>query len=832
MSKGAMNIISYENMEEYVLLKTDGPIIKILFLADDIVRIRCSFSDEFEKDASYSLVMTAWEDKFDTLLKNERVRVDLKKYTLTEDEKQIIIFNEKIKILIYKKVFGIDIFDNNGNLLHSDLRGRSFCTDRLNRLYHYSKITENNYFYGFGEKTGLINKYRRVLRMSNTDTPSYDSEVTDPLYKHIPFYIKLDAETGIYSGMFYNNTYECSFDMGCERSGYWPRYNKYCVEGGEIDYFFIYGPDIKSVVRKYTDLTGKTCMLPKYSLGYLASTMYYTELKKNSDESILDFIDKAKKEKIKCDGYFMSSGYTSGEDGKRYTFNWNKNRFKNPKEFINDMQDKGVDVIPNIKPAMLLTHPLYNKFKEENVFVKSEDGKDAYVDMFWGGYGSFVDFTNPKARQLWKKYMKESLLDNGINCIWDDNNEYEINDGEAICDFEGQETIAASIRSVQPNLMARTAVEALMENNSDRRPYVMSRAGYAGIQRYAQTWSGDNKSDWKTLKYNIPVMLGMGLSGVANEGSDIGGFEGPAPEPELFLRWIQNGVFQPRFCIHSMNDDNTVTLPWMYPSYTEYIRKAIDLRYALVPYIYSLLYNASTKGDPIMRPLIYEFNDSNLYNESFDFMFGDYILVSSVLEKGQTKKKVYLPKGCKWYNLELIKKYEGGIEVELDIELSSIPLFIKEGAIIPYATSIENIHKDIVENLNILIDGEGSSEFSMYEDDGISNENLRGNYLLTTISTKRTKDELNIQFKNSGKYITRVKETCLNVLCYEKSPNTVYFDGQLVDMYLDFEKFSNSRTGWYFDMEKRTVLIKYNDLGKDNNIRLYFTVKNLMAVDF
>lgn len=192
-------------------------------------------------------------------------------------------------------------------------------------------------------------------------------------------------------------------------------------------------------------------------------------------------------------------------------------------------------------------------------------------------------------------------------------------------------------------MMAKTAKDALNDYAPNERPYLVNRAGFAGIQRYAQTWAGDNRTSWNNLKYNIPTVLGMGLSGVANQGCDIGGFDGPAPEPELFVRWVQNGIFQPRFSIHSSNDDNTVTEPWMYPKYTKYIRDAIQLRYTLIPYFYSLLHEAATVGSPIMRPLVYEFqNDPNVAEESFEFMLGSSLLVANVLEKGENKKKRYI----------------------------------------------------------------------------------------------------------------------------------------------------------------------------------------------
>ena len=578
------------NQGKHIDITTDGAKFRIIFLKSDIVRIRCTFEKEFAKDASYALVMTAWPDKMDSLLSDERRIIEPYIAEYAEFDEYILLKTDSLHIKVNKQPFAMQIFNNQGVLLHSDLKEKSYVKCENGSVRHYSCIDDDISFYGFGEKSGYINKAHRRMIMNNVDTLGYNSEYTDPLYKHIPFYIRFDRANNVASGLFYNNSYESVFDMGCERSGYWDKYSYFSAEGGDIDLFFMYGPEIKNVVKNYTDLTGKTALPPLYSLGYFGSTMFYTELENKSDEAVLEFIDQARREDIPCDGFFLSSGYTSGNDGKRYVFNWNYDRFADPEKFISDMKAKGADVSPNVKPGMLLTNPLYNEFKSANAYIMDEHGNEPHNDRYWGGKAAFVDFTSPKGRDLWKKHLKQSLISKGITCIWNDNCEYEINNPKAQCDFEGEKAPINSLRPLMPNLMALAAKQAIKECCPNARPYITNRAGFAGIQRYAQTWAGDNSTSWHSLKFNIPVMLGMGLSGVANQGCDIGGFFGPAPEPELFVRWVQHGIFQPRFSIHSCNTDNTVTEPWMYPSYTKYISAAIKLWYSLRPYLYSLLY--------------------------------------------------------------------------------------------------------------------------------------------------------------------------------------------------------------------------------------------------
>ncbi|VBB05792.1 Hypothetical protein LUCI_1003 [Lucifera butyrica] len=828
--KVSRKIVNVENHHKYLDIDAGPAKYRIILLNDDIVRIRCIFEAEFKPEASYALVMTAWQDHMDAMLQRERKRVEAIATNYEEHETYILMTTKKLDIKIYKDPFAIEISDKNGNILNSDLKERAYVQDDLGRIYHYSCMEDGDYFYGFGEKAGYLNKQRRRMRMHNVDTIGYDSELTDPLYKHIPFYIKLNSTNKVACGLFYHNSYDSVFDMGCERSGYWHKYSYFCADGGELDVFFIYGPQIKDVVKNYTDLTGKTVFPTKYSLGYMGSTMYYTELDQDADKAVLQFLDKCKEEQIPCDGFFLSSGYTTGQDGKRYVFNWNHDRFENPKGFVEKMQQKGADLAPNIKPGMLTTHPLYKEFDAAGAYIKDEYGEKSQTDRYWGGPASFVDFTNGKGRELWKKHLKKAIVSLGVTSIWNDNNEYEMNNLAAVCHYEGLKQKAGALRPIMPNLMAAMAQEAVLEVDPDIRPYIVSRAGFAGIQRYAQTWAGDNNTSWKSVKFNIPVILGMGLSGVANQGCDIGGFFGPAPEPELFVRWVQNGIFQPRFSIHSCNTDNTVTEPWMYPSYTQYIKSAIQLRYRLIPYLYSLLFEASDEGAPIMRPLVYEFqNDCNAWEESFDFMLGSSLLVANVLEKGAKTRRVYLPAGADWIDWYTKERYAGGQTIEVNVSLSSIPMFIRSGAIIPMSEELMNIHTDAVETLHLLVEPSQEAEFVLYDDDGITNNYKHGKYLKTTVNIDKN-NGTKIIFTNKGNYSTPVKTVILELLCQDIAPIQIRLQDRKVPMFLDRREWEAGKTGWYYDMEQKTAKIKYDNLREDHTIHVDFDIKDLISV--
>ncbi|MCH5464017.1 glycoside hydrolase family 31 protein [Levilactobacillus tujiorum] len=830
--KLSSKVQSVENRGDYLAIKTDGAQFQVYLLDNNIIRMRGTFQDEFAPEASYALVKTAWADKTDSLMADERQRVQPLPLDLREDADGYSVSTEKLILKINREPFGFEICDKAGNVLHKDLPKRSFLQDDLGRSYHYSTMGDHNFFYGFGEKSGELNKFKRRMRMHNTDSLGWNAAKSDPLYKMIPFYIDFDSQLGIASGLYYNNSNDSTFDMDSEHSNYWHRYSYFECDGGDLDVFFIAGPTIKDVVKHYTDLTGKTAMMPKASLGYMGSTMYYTELDKDADQAILDFVDTCKQNDIPCDGFFMSSGYTTGEDGKRYVFNWNKERFPDPQDFVNKLKEKGVLLAPNIKPGMLVTHPLAKDFADADAYIKTPDGQDDQVDQYWGGAAHFVDFTSESGRATWAKFMTKQLLSLGITSIWNDNNEYEINETAAKVEADGVHATIGEVKPIMPTMMAKTAQQAIADYDPNVRPYLINRAGFAGIQRYAQTWAGDNRTSWTNVKYNIPTILGMGLSGVANQGCDIGGFDGPAPEPELFVRWVQNGIFQPRFSIHSSNDDNTVTEPWMYPSYTKYIRDAIQLRYQLIPYFYSLLHEASVTGAPIMRPLVYEFqNDPKTYEESFEFMLGASLLVANVVDKGQTTKKVYLPKGADWYDLTTYHYYNGGQTIEVPVDLGSIPMFLRTGSIIPESKGLMNIHNDTVENLDVLVEPTTASAFQLYEDDGQTMSYKQGNFLTTDISVTPSQHQTLINLHKQGNYDSKLKHYTFRVGCPDIAPLTIELQGQPLAQFLKFDKFNAATEGWFFDGEKRQVIIKFNNVS-DSDIKLSIesSVKDLISI--
>ena len=807
---------SIEKTPNGYLLHGDCADAMLVFLSDDVIRLRVSFEKKFP-EASYTLVTTAWEDRLDPLFAGERTRITALDVPCEDAGETLVFRTATLKLVLKKEPFSFSLYTAQGKCIYRDLAERAFEVDQLGRLSHYSCMDrEKDHFFGFGEKTGHLDKKGRRLRMSPKDAIGHDPENGDPMYKHIPFYIRT-SESNLHAlGLFYHNSYDCVFDMGQEISGYWERYCYWQADGGDIDLFLINGPKMADVIDRYTWLTGRT----KQSLGFCASTMYYAELEQDCDQEIYKVIDKHLQEKIYIDNFWLASGYSSGEeDGLRYTFNWNYKRFPDPEKFFETMNAKGINVIPNLKPGVLQNHPYAKYYEDRNAFIKTADGKDDYRGRWWGGEGRFIDFTGPAGREAWKQLLKENILNKGAKTVWNDNCEMDgVEDRAAKCDFEGQGGTMAELKIIHSNMMAYIGWKALEETYPNERPYVINRAGFAGVQRYAQVWGGDNLTDWNTVKFNLATIMGMGLSGCANMGCDIGGFAGGAPEGELMLRWIQSGIFQPRFTINSANSDNTVTQPWMYEELLPQVQAAYALRYKLLPYLYSLMCEASVTGMPAMRPLFLEFpEDVNCYRDkNLTFMFGPALLVANVVEKGATERTVYLPAGSKWYDMnDFMREYEGGQTITVPVTLDSIPMFLRGSAILCTSQDVTHILSDTMKQLDLTISAETDNSFVFYDDDGHTQDFQKGVFAKTTISVKAG-DRKTISFHKEGSYAGTVERLTLKVVSKEKGAFWVSVDGQRIPRFLVRDNWEEADAGWYYNLSDRTVWVKCAKPQKDD----------------
>ena len=600
------------------------------------------------------------------------------------------------------------------------------------RLSHHVKRGRGDRFFGLGEKSGGVDKAGRRYRMDCHDALGYDAELSDPLYKFWPFYIAKPADLSSAAyGLLYDNHATCAMDLGGAFDNYHGYFASYEATCGDMDYTVILGPAVLQVTRRFAWLIGGTAMPPLWSLGYSGSTMSYTDAP-NAQEQMAQFLRLCSTHRIPCSSFQMSSGYTSIK-GKRYVFNWNTAKFPDPKAFAASYAAAGIRLAANIKPCLLTDHPLYEHCEREGLFLLDSEeaaGTRPETCMFWDAVGSHLDFTNPATAAWWSAQVKEKLLDVGIECTWNDNNEWHVDDECAICHGFGSPTELRLVRPVQSLLMVRSSHVAQAAHSPESRLWLISRSAMPGVQRYAQTWTGDNYTSWHTLKWNIPMGIGLSLSGFFNVGHDVGGFAGPPPEPELLVRWVQNGCFHPRFTIHSWNDNGTPNEPWMFPEVTHLVREAICNRYAFLPYLYHLLRRAATEHEPILRPTFLDHeHDPTAWEANNDFLLGDALLVASVVERGARTRDIYLPDnlGKGWWDWHKGKWYEGGQLITLDAPLERCPLLARGGCMIMRAAptaAAADASKPQERTLHVFgtppAMGETYSQLVWIEDDGVS----------------------------------------------------------------------------------------------------------------
>jgi alpha-glucosidase len=517
--------------------------------------------------------------------------------------------------------------------------------------------------------------------------------------------------------------------MGKENSDY----IYFGADNGNLDYYFIVGPCIKGVVRKYVSLTGKTPLPKKKMLGIHQSRWSYGRNKR-----VDQIIEGYEKNNIPLDVMHLDIDYMDNYK----VFTYNNERFDLPNDTAK-WKEKGIDIVTIIDPGVKAedNYFIYEEGKANNLFA-TQNGQ-LYHNRVWPGKSAYPDFTKEETRNWWAK-NQHIMTNYGVAGIWNDMNEPASFDGPLPDDVEfandGRPTNHLEIHNVYGHLMAKATYEGLKDTTNER-PFVITRACYAGSQKYTTFWTGDNQSLWIHLQIAIPMLCNMSLSGLSFIGTDIGGF-GADVTKELLIRWAEVGAFFP-LCRNHASMLTRDQEPFAFDQETiDCYKKALDYRAELIPYYYDLFYNGELTGDPVLKPLIYNYqNDFNTHNLNDEFLIGDSILVSPVLEQGKTKKLVYLPKG-NWYNKDENKIYKGENYYVIDAPLHICPTFIKCGSVIPtYPLSLHVENKDEI-IFNIYLDEFKEISYNHLYDDGKSFDYRNNIYTLYNISISN--DTINI----------------------------------------------------------------------------------------
>jgi alpha-glucosidase len=641
--------------------------------------------------------------------------------------------------------------------------------------------------------------------MWNSDTPGYDDD-TDPLYESIPFFIGVRGERAY--GMYLNNSYRTTFNMGAGNH----RYYSFAAAGGALDYFFFAGPGIPRVVERYTAITGRMPLPPRWALGYQQSRWSYYP-----DEQVLRLARAFREKRIPADVIYLDIHYM---DDYR-VFTWHPERFPDPEGLLAELQALGFKVVLIVDPGVKQEegYAVAEEGLAGDHFVRYPDG-EVYVGSVWPGRSYFPDFTRPATRAWWGTHL-ERLLDEGVDGIWNDMNEPAVWGKAFPVEVESEAGSFKRVRNLYGLYMAQGTYDALADARPAGRPFVLTRAGFAGIQRYAAVWTGDNVASWEHLELGIRMLLGLGLSGVPFVGADVGGFEG-GPTPELFARWIQAGAFNPFFRGHTAHDTPPQE-PWAFGEEVEAIaREAIELRYRLLPYFYTLFRESSRTGAPILRPLFWHHQaDTVAYEPDYQhqFLVGERLLVAPVTREGAREQEVYLPEG-RWLDLATGEVYDGRQAVTVDAPLDRVPMLLAAGGIVPFQEVVQHVGQTTprggaadpsASKLTLEVFPADSGAFELYEDDGSSFAYRDGDYRTTRFAVTPEGSSIELVREvthdgwTAGEWLLEVHFRAV------EAPETVAIDGRSLS---SLDSVAAGDEGFSYDAGRRLLTVLFREVGE------------------
>ncbi len=716
---GDLQDIKKEN-SSYQLTCQNG-YVELLFYRDDILRIVMNPKAKPVLKSTPAII-----------LKPNTIHSEM-----LDDKDKVVIKNSLLKVQINKRPLRITITDVNNRILVQEKKLGMGYYDKY-EVVCFKDMERDDHFYGFGEKTSFLDKQGEKMTMWNSDVYAPHNPEIDSLYQSIPYFMTL--KNGKAHGLYFDNSFKTIFDMKSNKELY-----SFFAEGGQLDYYIMAGPTPKDVLEQYTALTGRMPIPPKWAVGYHQSRYSY-----QSEQEVREVVKTFKEKEIPLDAIYLDIHYM---DGYR-VFTFDNERYPNPETMVKELKAEGIHIVPIVDPGVK-EDPEYPIFKEgilQDRFCKYLDGKVYYGDV-WPGNSAFPDFLNTDVRKWWGETHRY-YTDLGIDGIWNDMNEPAVFNEEKTMDEkvthnrDGELLTHRQMHNLYGLMMGEATYTGLKKLLDGNRPFVLTRAGFSGVQRYATVWTGDNRSFWEHLAMSIPMCLNLGISGVGLTGPDVGGFAYDT-NGELLTRWTQVGAFYPYFRNHSALD--TVRQePWaLGEQYEEIIKKYIRLRYKWLPHLYSLFAVTSRSGLPVMRPLFMEYpNDKHTYQLSDQFMIGDNVIIAPIIQPGVNHRAVYLPEGD-WYDYWTDEVYHGGHHFLVKAELDVLPIFIKAGSVIAHGPiKLSTSVSDHEISIHLYPKKQGEYVYELYEDDGKTFAYETGEYLLKKFTFIFNKDNINVVMEN------------------------------------------------------------------------------------
>jgi alpha-glucosidase len=728
--------------------EADSGNFRVLVYSDNIVRISLNRNSDFE-NFSYAVI----------------AEPNASSLEVTESDDHLVLTTENFQTIIQKNPVRFSFLTNDGTIINEDDKGLGTSWNG-EQVTTYKKLQEAERFIGLGEKTGSLDRKGHGYTNWNTDNFGYGSGA-DPLYSTIPFYIGIHQK--LVYGIFFDNTFKTFFNFGASND----RFSSFAADAGEMNYYFIHGESVKEIIAGYTHLTGRMELPPLWSIGYQQCRYSYYP-----DKEVLSVADTFREKDIPADTIVFDIHYME----KYKIFTWSKRDFPDPKGLMQQLKEKGFNVVVMCDPGIKVEkgYETYDDGLKKDVFIKYPDGQN-YTGQVWPGWCHFPDFTNPKTRSWWKDHFQD-YVNLGVQGFWNDMNEIatwgNMLPENIEMDFEGNKATMRRGRNVYGFQMARSTYEGTKALMKNRRPFNLTRSGYSGIQRYAAVWTGDNVAYDEHMMLGVRIVNSMGLSGIAFAGYDVGGFVGNA-DSKLFARWVSIGAFSPFFRGHSMINSRD-SEPWSYGEEVEQIsRNYIKFRYKLLPYLYSLFYEASENGMPIQRSLAIDYtHDARVYDGHYQhqYLFGPFILVAPV-ESHKEFMKVLLPEADKWYSVYHGVKHVANQELIVECPLHRLPVYIKGGAIIP----MQPVKSHTGEKNDILIlhlySGLTKSSFTFYEDDGSSFDYQKDAFAKRLIEYFPTDKKLLLN-TSEGKFKTVYKKLKLVLHGFDPTLKSISVNGK------------------------------------------------------
>lgn len=716
---------SFAEREYGLTIESECANFDVVFYTDSIIRIHRHHKEEDMNP--YSVIQSPtfkdfkWEERDDSLL----------------------ITSRHFDVKIHKNPLIFTFLTKEGQVINRDDPGLGI-QNQGDHIAVYKELQEGEKFVGLGEKTGPLNRRGHGYQNWNTDLFAYGLE-SDPIYSSIPFYIGIHQQLSY--GIFLDNSYKTHFNFGASNR----RFSSFTMDAGDLDYYYLHG-SVTDIIRSYTWLTGRMELPPLWSIGYQQCRYsYYPE------REVLDVAKKFRTKRIPADVLVLDIHHMDSYK----IFSWDSKCFPNPKKMQEQLKTMGFETTVICNPGIKKEegYAPYHSGIDRDIFVRYPDGS-YYEGEAWPGWCCFPDFTKEEGRTWWQEMMT-SYADVGVKGFWNDMNEIatwgQMMPENIWFSMEGEGATSRKARNIYGLQMTKASLEGAKVNLKGERPFILTRSGFSGVQRYSGLWTGDNVATNDHMLLGVRLVNSLGLSGVSFAGYDVGGFTGNG-ESRLFARWIQLGAFSPFFRGHTMINSKSAE-PWTFGEEVEQVAtNYIRLRYRLIPYLYQAFHESSQTGMPVARSLAINYtHDDMIYDPMFEnqYLYGDSIMVAPI-RSDQCYVKIYLPKGD-WYEFFTDEKREGNQQIICEYALEHLPLFVRASSIIPLYPKVGMNTKELGDTLELHIyNGTEARSSQYYEDDGTSYKYVDHQYHRRCIQFDPIARTLSIG-KVMGTYKSRMK---------------------------------------------------------------------------